>query len=477
MFFQRGPRAAMLLSVAIALLSSAACGDDSSSKATSSTSTTAALLPRISLVPVSVVTEYFPDITQEASTGPNKTSVGAPIASRSVVYASADEKKKVTLSVDQYASKSDAAAAYQTAVQGSKAAPGFQAAASPNLGEEAFAGTSQVGTERHFGLGARDGTLIMSATHAGDIPVTPDNSKNLISLGRVELTTAKQALGSLGGDDDTTPAQVKGNGRVTIVYQVDAIQPENRAAMKKIMDSGEFERMADRLTKAVPLPHDLQVVITDNLPKGVDNPTTELDGRGIFWPAAFSKDSHDALTKFLPEVVRDKGAPKVIPQENFTADVLNMWGNQFIVGHKLGHAVIHPLNFPLTGLEQDSAAGFATFFTVNDKDTGPNAALGAAVLFDAIGSNRPNLTTEDFSSDHAVILQRAYKFPLFCLRERSPTVTLSHHRRLHPLFPRHALRQGMDAAQLRLVDNARAALHPQLQEGDGGRPPTGSPEP
>jgi hypothetical protein len=95
--------------------------------------------------------------------------------------------------------------------------------------------------------------------------------------------------------------------------------------MKKIMDSGVFERMADRLTKAVPLPHDLQVVITDNLPKGVDNPTTELDGRGIFWPAAFSKDSHDALTKFLPEVVRDKGAPKVIPQENFTADVLNMW--------------------------------------------------------------------------------------------------------------------------------------------------------
>jgi hypothetical protein len=231
-----------------------------------------------------------------------------------VVYASADEKKKVTLSVDQYASKSDAAAAYQTAVQGSKAAPGFQAAASPNLGEEAFAGTSQVGTERHFGLGARDGTLIMSATHAGDIPVTPDNSKNLISLGRVELTTAKQALGSLGGDDDTTPAQVKGNGRVTIVYQVDAIQPENRPAMKKIMDSGVFERMADRLTKGVPLPHDLHVVITDNLPKGVDNPTTELDGRGIFWPAAFSKDSHDALTKFLPEVVRDKGAPKVTPR-------------------------------------------------------------------------------------------------------------------------------------------------------------------
>jgi hypothetical protein len=61
-------------------------------------------------------------------------------------------------------------------------------------------------------------------------------------------------------------------------------------------------------------------------------------------------------------------------------------------------------------MEEDSADGFATFFTVNDKDTGPNAALGAAVLFDAMGSKRPNLTLEDFSSDHPVILQRVYNF-------------------------------------------------------------------
>jgi hypothetical protein len=186
---QRGARAAMRSVAALALISLAACSDAAPP-----------LLPRDTVVPVSVVTEHFPEITKEASTGPNETSVGKPVASRSVVFLSADGKKKVTLSIDQYANAGDAASAYQTAVQGSKAAPGFKPAATPDLGQEAFAGTSQVGAETHFGLGARDGKLIVSATHAGDIPVTPDNSSNLISLGGKELTTAKQVLGPSGSD-------------------------------------------------------------------------------------------------------------------------------------------------------------------------------------------------------------------------------------------------------------------------------------
>jgi hypothetical protein len=187
---QRGPRAGMLSVAAIALLSLAACGDAGAPSAS--------LLPRDTVVPVSEVTKYFPEITKEASTGPNETSVGKPIASRSVGFASADGKKKVTLSVDRYASAREAAAAFQTAVQGSKTAPGFKPAAAPALGQEAFAGSSQVGTEMHFGLGARDGRLIMSATHAGDIPVTPDNSNNLISLSGAVFTAAKRVLGRSG---------------------------------------------------------------------------------------------------------------------------------------------------------------------------------------------------------------------------------------------------------------------------------------
>src|SRR5690242_12616041 len=109
------------------------------------------------------------------------------------------------------------------------------------------------------------------------------------------------------GYDDPTP-----HGRVSIVYEDDNIQPENRDVVKKIRAAGLFERMADRLTAAVALPHDLEVVVTDNLPKDIDVATTELDGRRIFWSAAFSKQTYDVLSGFLPEVIRSKGAPKAI---------------------------------------------------------------------------------------------------------------------------------------------------------------------
>jgi hypothetical protein len=155
--------------------------------------------------------------------------------------------------------------------------------------------------------------------------------------------------------------------------------------------------------------------------------------------------------------------------------MLHVWGNQFILGHELGHALIHQLNLPLTGMEEDSADGFATFFTVNDKDTGPNAALGAAVLFDAMGSKRPNLTLEDFSSDHPVILQRVYNF-LCCVvgsdpqHLQNPLVTDGY------IPDERALLCRKEWTQLNYGwwNPAGTARDRQLQGEDSGRAPTSS---
>ena len=154
----------------------------------------AEMLPRDTVVPASAVIEYFPEVTQEA-TELNQTSVGDATASISVVFTSPDGKKKVTLSIDQYASAADAAAAFATAVKASEIAPGYKQAETPDLGEEALAGSSQVGEEQHFGLGAREGRLIVSATHAGDIPVTAENTASLVTLSADTLAAAHTVLG------------------------------------------------------------------------------------------------------------------------------------------------------------------------------------------------------------------------------------------------------------------------------------------
>ena len=185
----------------VAAISLAACGGSSSTTSStgSTTGASGSTLPLNVIVPLSVVHRYFPEITQQSSTGPNASAIGKPTGTRQAIYANGDGSKKITLSVDQYASASDASSGYRQAVQGSQSAPGAKPAPPPSdLGQQAFAGTSQVGTEMHFGLGVLDGQLIVAATYA-DFPVTPDNSANLVALTGMEDAAAKQVLGAGAG--------------------------------------------------------------------------------------------------------------------------------------------------------------------------------------------------------------------------------------------------------------------------------------
>jgi hypothetical protein len=156
------------------------------------TSTPGSVLQRKVVVPISVVNRFF-SVTREASTGSNLTAVGNPKATRSVIYANADSSKKVTITVDQYASPTDASSAYQEAVQKSKIVPGFKPVSASDLGQNTFIGTVTQGDETHIGLGALQGTLIVGATLVGYDP-TPDNIAKLVSVTREEEAAAKVAL-------------------------------------------------------------------------------------------------------------------------------------------------------------------------------------------------------------------------------------------------------------------------------------------
>lgn len=155
-----------------------------------SASASDSLLAREVVIPISTVRRLFPQVDQEATTGPHLTAVGGPKATRSVIYANRDNSKKVTISVDQYMSSSDASSAYEEAVQKSKAVPGWTPISAPDLGENAFMAAVTRGEETHIGFGALQGNLILGITVVGYNP-TPGTIIKLRSLAREEEATAK----------------------------------------------------------------------------------------------------------------------------------------------------------------------------------------------------------------------------------------------------------------------------------------------
>jgi hypothetical protein len=135
----RLPSFAAVLITVVANLSLAADGQTAPAGSGAVSSDT--MLPPNVAVSVNVVTRLFPEVTQEAATGQNATAVGNPKATRSVIYADNHSSKKVTISVDQYTSPSDASSAYDAAVQKSRTVPGFKPISAPNVGPHAFVGT------------------------------------------------------------------------------------------------------------------------------------------------------------------------------------------------------------------------------------------------------------------------------------------------------------------------------------------------
>lgn len=187
---RRGLLAALLIG---ALVSPPALRPSSASSSTDGAS--GGLLARSFVVGLRLVSQFFPEITQMASTGRNSTAVGKPLATRAVFYTNGDGSKLVTVTVDRYGSASEAAAAYRIALDQSEAAPGFAVIPLPvNVGRKAFAGTSTMDGETHLGLGALDGDLIIGATLAGFDPAL-DDLVNLVGLARAEDAAANASAG------------------------------------------------------------------------------------------------------------------------------------------------------------------------------------------------------------------------------------------------------------------------------------------
>jgi hypothetical protein len=143
------------------------------------------LLPRNYVVLLRIVNQYFEPITQEDSSGKDSTAQGGPNATRAVFFIDGAETQKVTITVDRYSTTSDAAFAYQAALEKSEEVPGFTPISIPAVGQQSFAGSVTQSMETHVGLGALAGRFVFGATLAG-FDATPANVDGLVGLARAE---------------------------------------------------------------------------------------------------------------------------------------------------------------------------------------------------------------------------------------------------------------------------------------------------
>jgi hypothetical protein len=177
-----------------ALLVPLARAEQSSAWSSATDDASGGLLHRRFVVTLRLVSQLFPEIVQQASTGRDSTAVGNPEATRAVFFTNGDGSKLVTVTVDRYRTSDEAEAAYREALDRSRAAPGFKPISLLlNVGQQAFAGTSAVGDETHIGVGALNGRLIVGATLAGFRP-TLDNFINLVALARTEDAASTAAM-------------------------------------------------------------------------------------------------------------------------------------------------------------------------------------------------------------------------------------------------------------------------------------------
>lgn len=177
----------------------------------------------------------------------------------------------------------------------------------------------------------------------------------------------------------------------------------NRPAVGVLRRSGALEAVAAEINARWALPQDIPVLVGDEIEVGpAFIPDLDIgDGQTL----TFINIPGDFLT-----LERRAMRAELRGSRNVTPDEAMVWANEFIVAHEMGHALVHELDIPVTGREEDAVDGFAAYLLADNPKFGPSTALSAAVFFDAYRQLRGKLKSADFADEHSILEQRIYQF-------------------------------------------------------------------
>jgi hypothetical protein len=179
-------------------------------------------------------------------------------------------------------------------------------------------------------------------------------------------------VGQLAADSNVTPGQLA----------------------EQILKAGNIDGIADGFSQNFNLPVDLTINVTNG------------DGSPHYDPSTKTVTVYYDFANLTANILKS-GDPKMDDTELGTE-----WAavNDFVLIHELGHAFVDVFDIPITGREEDSVDGLATYFFTDQIPDGK----GAAYAFDAANffselqgvQGEPDMT--QFQDEHSLSVQRAF---------------------------------------------------------------------
>ena len=187
------------------------------------------------------------------------------------------------------------------------------------------------------------------------------------------------------------------SGRIKVVYGK-TNDPLSRSLIQAYQRYGFFEKIGNLITTEIKLPRDITVALRSC---GTAN-------------AFYNEEQHEII---ICNELTAKNYNLFLANGYSKEDALKttLFVSIFTFYHESGHMLIHELNLPIPGKEEDIADQFAAFFLLindpsEDKAVSSEILMSAAKLF-ALDTTPPN--SRDLQDEHALSGQRFYS--LVCM--------------------------------------------------------------
>lgn len=172
--------------------------------------------------------------------------------------------------------------------------------------------------------------------------------------------------------------------------RVSDIEQSKYQALLEFSDS-EIQKLLDELNNTLKLKQSILIVAGAE-----DGPLYDGDAYEILMPDDFAIETYETF----------KQAEYVETEEELyevTIDVI-----AHTIFHEAGHALVHQLELPITGKEEDAVDNLATILLLNTYEEGDQVALSAADIFAIYDQDKDEFAEEDFWGEHSVDIERFY---------------------------------------------------------------------